>query len=94
MVSIIVQSITGPFCGTSSQGDALYSQIVPVLKRNEEIELDFKGIELASSSFFSAVIGRAIEEFGWGHVRHHMRYRSLKPRHEFVLDRTMKAIHT
>lgn len=93
MIRFLVFKITGPFCGTSKEGDLLYQAILPALSNNEEIELDFEDVEIASSSFFNSVIVRIVEEFGEQFVESHVKYRSLKPRHSFVLGRSLKAMH-
>ncbi|MEN7981883.1 MAG: STAS-like domain-containing protein [Nanoarchaeota archaeon] len=40
------------------------SQIIPNLRKNEEVILDFEGVESATQSFIHALISDIIREFG------------------------------
>ena len=44
--------------------DIRIKEITPVLKKNEEITLDFEGVESATQSFVHALISELIREFG------------------------------
>lgn len=44
--------------------DIRIKYITPVLEKNEEITLDFKGIESATQSFVHALISELIRSFG------------------------------
>ncbi len=44
--------------------DIRIKNITPVLEKNEEITLDFEGIELATQSFVHALISELIRIFG------------------------------
>ena len=88
MTRLSVAKIAGPYCGTHSEGEKLYAAVAPFLKRGEKIALDFDQVEIASSSFFNELFGSIIEEFGEELIEEYISYVSLKPRHQFVLDRT------
>lgn len=89
MTKILVQNVAGSQCGTDAEGTLLKEQLLPLLKSGEDVELDFSGVELASSTFFNASIGQAFEQLGEKHVRHHVSFSNLKRRVQFVLDRTL-----
>jgi len=93
MPRLLVAQVLGPYCGTAEDGQYLYDAVQEFTKKGEHIELDFKGVELASSSFFGALIGRLTEEHGPNAFRSLIDYRSLEPRLEFVLNHTLTAIH-
>ena len=44
--------------------DIRIKDITPVLEKNEEISLDFEGVESATQSFIHALISGSIRDFG------------------------------
>lgn len=44
--------------------DIRISDITPILEKNEEITLDFEGVESATQSFIHALISELIRSFG------------------------------
>lgn len=91
MTRLSIVQIAGQYCGTHFEGEKIFFVLVPLLRRNEHIELDFAQVELASSSFFNELFGRITEEFGEVALNKQLSYTSLKPRHRFVLERTRDA---
>ena len=94
MTKLSVKSIAGIQCGTDSDGTRLRDQLLPLLKSGEKVELDFEGVELASSTFFNASIGLAFRHFGEQFISEHVIYSNLKSRVQFVLDRTLRTYAT
>jgi hypothetical protein len=88
MTRLSVVEIAGPYCATHSEGQKIYSALIHLLKRKEKVALDFCNVEIASSSFFNELFGRIGEELGDCYIENYITYTSLKPRHQFVLDRT------
>ena len=70
----------------------LYRVIAPYLSRNEKVVLDFEGVQLASSSFFNELFRHVIDHFGESVLNSQIAYASLKPRHQFVLDRSQPIV--
>lgn len=91
MTRLSILEIVGPYCGTHSDGDKVFSAILPFLRKGEKVSLDFDHIELTSSSFFNALFWRISEEFNDDFIDRNLSYVSLKPRHQFVLDRTRSS---
>lgn len=91
MTKISIKTVAGVQCGTDSEGTRLRDQLLPLLTSGEMVELDFGGVELASSTFFNASIGQAFAQFGEAFVRDHVTYSNTKPRIQFVLDRTLRT---
>ena len=91
MIRLSVKDIAGVQCGTEREGLLLYKSLAPLLIVADAIELDFDGVELASSSFFNASIGCAFTEFGEKYVRDSISYVGVNPRVWFVLDRTLSS---
>jgi STAS-like domain of unknown function (DUF4325) len=93
MTRILVSQVLSPFCGTADDGERLYMWIHEIVMKDEKVELDFAGVEMASSSFFGALISLLTEGYGPTVFETHVTYRSLKPRLDYVLKRTITAIH-
>lgn len=91
MTRLSIVQIAGQYCGTHLEGEKIFFALVPLLKSNEHVELDFAQVELASSSFFNEIFGRITEEFGETALNKQLSFTSLKPRHVFVLERTRDA---
>lgn len=89
MTKLSIKQISGVQCGTDREGTRLYETLSPLLAAGQQIDLDFSGVELASSSFFNASLGVAFSRFGGAFVRKHVTFSNLKPRIQFVLDRTL-----
>lgn len=85
MIRLLVEQITGPYCGTHKEGDALYEEASRFIRQGQQIELDFTGIQLASSSFFNEFFSRNLEEFGELTAHRSIKFIGLMPRHQFVL---------
>ena len=43
------------------QGKEVYNAIYPLLEKGDEVELDFKGVEVFASPFFNQAIGKLLE---------------------------------
>lgn len=91
MNKILIKAVAGTQCGTEKEGARLKDELMPALKSGQDVELDFDGVEFTSSTFFNASIRPAFDEFGNQFVEDHVRYSNMKPRVQFVLDRTLKV---
>lgn len=88
MPRLSIVQIAGPYCGTHIEGEKLYHAVAPYLRADEQVILDFDNVELTSSSFFNELFNNVIEDFGERIVGSHISFDLLKPRHQFVLERT------
>jgi hypothetical protein len=65
MMEIKIVKMTGAFAeNKDSARDIRLTKIVPALEKNEEIILDFEGIEGATQSFIHALISDVIRKYG------------------------------
>jgi hypothetical protein len=65
MMKIKIVKMTGAFAeNKDSARDIRLTKIVPALEKNEEIILDFEGIEGATQSFIHALISDVIRKYG------------------------------
>ena len=88
---VIVKDVIGPYGGTYEDGAKLYRVISGLLKDAQHVELDFDGIELASSSFFYGAIGPLLQQCDGRAGPLPLSYLNVSPRDTFVLDHTLKA---
>lgn len=91
MTKLSIVEIAGPYCGTHIEGEKVYRAIVPCLRVDEKVVLDFANVEIASSSFFNEVFALVAEDFGEKALESHISYASVKPRLQFVLERSQRA---
>lgn len=92
MIKLSLVQLVGPYCGTHTEGEMLYHVIAPYLGCKEKVVLDFEGVQLASSSFFNELFRHVIDRFGESVLNSQITYASLKPRHQFVLDRSQPIV--
>lgn len=65
MTTINIRQEAGTFAENKDVAGRLREQIVlPVLRRTDELTLDFTGVEGATQSFVHALISEAMREFG------------------------------
>ena len=65
MLHIKMLPLVGSFAENKDAArDIRRSKINPALKNNEEIVLDFEGVESATQSFIHALISEVIREYG------------------------------
>ena len=91
MTKLIVKDIVGPYGGTYEDGTKLYRVLYGLLKDSQQVELDFEGIELTSSSFFNGAIVNLLQEFTGKDGQLLVSFCNLTQRDEFILKRTLKA---
>lgn len=91
MTRLSIIEIAGAYCGTHVEGEKVYSAIAPYLRGNEKVILDFDNVEMASSSFFNEVFNLVVEDFGEKILESNIFYDSVKPRLQFVLERSQRA---
>ena len=91
MMKLVVKDVVGPYCGTYEDGAKLYRVLYGLLKDSQQVELDFEGIELTSSSFFNGAIVNLLQEFTGKDGQLPISFCNLTLRDKFILDRTLKA---
>ncbi len=65
MTEIKIVSITGSFAENKDFArDIRLTKIIPALEKNEEVILNFEGIEGATQSFIHALISDVIRKYG------------------------------
>ena len=77
--------------GTYEDGAKLYRVLYGLLKDSQQVELDFEGIELTSSSFFNGAIVNLLQEFSSNTGQLPLSFLNLTPRDKFILGHTLKA---
>ena len=90
MASQSVHHITGPHCGTHTEGAQLYRAIEPLLNNHEHVELHFDQITVASSSFFNGLFRPIIQDYGKDVLAHQISFEGLTRTQTFILQRTQR----
>ena len=63
MFKLRIFDLVGEHCVTSQDGQKVYNQIVPKLKANKRICLDFDGVNVFASPFFNFAVGQLLRDF-------------------------------
>jgi len=91
MNKLVVKEIVGPYCGTYEDGAKLFRKIYPLLKDAQQVELDFDGVLLTTSSFFNGAVINVLQEFSGDDGRLPVSFLNLTPRDNFVWRHTLAA---
>lgn len=71
MKSIRIRDRAGAFAENKDVAQALrLEEIMPSLEKNEDVVLDFEGVEAVTQSFIHALISDAIRKLGSGALDH------------------------
>ena len=63
MFKLKIAEIAGKNCVTSEGGQKVYDQIIPRLRSNENVNLDFDGVSVFASPFFNFAIGQLLKDY-------------------------------
>ncbi|MBI1883801.1 MAG: STAS-like domain-containing protein [Chlamydiae bacterium] len=77
MKSISIFNKAGTFAENKDIArDIRINEIIPALTCNEEITLDFEGVEAATQSFVHALISDILRKYGIDHALEHILFKS------------------
>ena len=61
---ISVREVVGSeICVATSDGDRVYKRLAASLKKGQKIDLSFRGVEMLTTAFLSAAVGRLYGKF-------------------------------
>lgn len=89
-MNIHVASLVGEDAITPDDGQAVYDWIAPALRRGEQVDLDFDGVNVFASQFFNAAIGQLLRDFPPDELNRLLTVSHLKPPGEDVLRRVIE----
>lgn len=71
MIVINIKKVTGgfEFIGSRGAGEIIRNKMKPILDKEEEITLDFSGVEQVTQSFIDEFFGIFIRAFGIEYIR-------------------------
>jgi len=90
-MNISIKEITGPYCGEYSDCEKVYEIVSSHLKRNENLTLDFSGINILSSSFFNGSIAKLFIDFPSDFLLEHLSIVGMKKIDRYVLNRVVRV---
>ena len=94
-MKIKVYDTTREYATTSDRGQRLYDLIVPLLRSGEQVELDFDGVDIFVSDFWSHAIGQLLRDFTVDELNRLLKIEGLPEyqRHVLkkVIDRNRRA---
>jgi hypothetical protein len=63
MFKLKIANLVGEHCVTSEDGQKVYDQIIPQLRSNKKVCLDFRDVSVFASPFFNFAIGQLLKDF-------------------------------
>ncbi len=69
----LVEAVGSPLAVSSADGSVVHDRIAETLRRGEQVEVSFAGVEDVTSAFLNAAIGQLYGEFTEDHIREHLR---------------------
>ena len=89
MEIMIVKEI-GKRCLIQTDGQKIYDQILPVLKNNMNVTLDFDGVEMFASPFFNSSIGQLTKQFHTDDLKKRLLIKNLNKVGDLILKRVIE----
>ncbi len=90
MYELKVANLVGDRCVTSEDGQKVYDEIVPKLRSNEKICLDFEGTTIFASPFFNLAVGQLLKDFSSDKLNELLEILNLGPNGILALKRVIK----
>ncbi len=85
-----VHDITGWHAIAPSDGEQIHAQISPVLIAGQDVELDFKGVEVFATVFFNVAIGSLLKDVSIEKLRHQLKITNLNDAGQKILERVIE----
>jgi hypothetical protein len=84
--------------GTTDMGMKLREKLLPLIKENDKVVLDFTGVNVVSNSFADECIAKLLLEMPLDELKQHTTFRGLNPMAErsvlVALQRRYKVLKT
>ena len=84
--------------GTRDMGRKLREKLLPLIKENDKVVLDFTGVNVVSNSFADECIAKLLLDMPLGELKQHTTFRGLNPMAErsilVALQRRYKVLKT
>jgi hypothetical protein len=90
MFKLKIAEIAGENCVTSEGGQKVYDQIIPRLRSNENVCLDFGSVSIFASPFFNFAIGQLLKDFNPDKLNELLSIVNLTPDGTSVLKRVVQ----
>lgn len=82
--------MVGEDCITRDDGQIIYNEIYPALKRNESIGIDFGGVSAYASPFFNYGVGQLLNEFSLEDLNGHLNFVNISSAGTEVLNQVLE----
>ncbi|CRZ34602.1 uncharacterized protein DUF4325 [Herbinix hemicellulosilytica] len=87
MVYIMVFNITGERAVLDSDGDIIFDKIVKAFEKNEDVTLDFKGVNTILSIFMNSAIGHLYSKYTSDYLSKHLIIKNMSKEDLLTLKR-------
>lgn len=85
MRTLKVEAICGKHCLSPDDGEALYKELYESLQRDQDILLDFSGVETMASSFLNVAVGRLYGKYDHAFVDAKVRWSGLDEQDDKIM---------
>ncbi|MDZ7291960.1 MAG: STAS-like domain-containing protein [candidate division KSB1 bacterium] len=86
---IKIAEVIGTICITEDDGRKLYDLIHPLLKQNQQVDLDVSGGVIFASPFLNAAIGNLLADIPAERLRQLLVFHNLEPTDHALLKRVI-----
>ncbi len=86
-MTINIQNIIGENCITLEDGEKVYKMILPVLDKDQDVELDFTGVRIYASPFFNGAVGKLLGKFTPEELNMRVKFEGLSDHGKQILRR-------
>jgi STAS-like domain of unknown function (DUF4325) len=85
-----IHDITGYYAIAPSKGEKLHAQISPLLIAGQDVELDFKGVEVSATAFFNVAIGSLLKDLSLDNLNRQLKIINLNDAGQKILERVIE----
>ncbi len=89
MVIIKVKDYTEN-CYSNDDGQKIFQAIKSLLDKNEKVEIDFNGINIASSSFINSAFIDLLEYFTFDFIKSHLNFQNTSQKINELIKKRFK----
>jgi STAS-like domain of unknown function (DUF4325) len=85
-----IHDITGYYAISPSKGEKLHAQIAPLLIAGQDVELDFKGVEVSMAAFFNVAVGSLLKDVSIDNLKRQLKITNLNDAGQKILERVIE----
>lgn len=88
--TIKVKDVCGEYCIDENDVQNIYEDIVESLEKEEEIELDFEGVDTVLTAYFNSLIGELFKKYNFDFIKKYISFSDETPPR--IIDKFSKSL--